>query len=107
MNEIAEGLYEDGQVFSDKNIFKVLCSKEVIEKSKRDNTRLIQFVSIEATPNVFKEEPVLTIYCRDMTEYVRAIKSELKHDKKRMKGQYEQKIEDALVDLKKKGSELP
>ena len=63
-------------------------------------------MSIEATPNVFKEEPVLTIYLRDMTEYVRAIKSELKQDKKRIKGEYQKKIEDTLVDLSR-GGEVP
>ena len=84
-----------------------MCSKEDMERCKNGESRLIQFVSIEATANAFKDEPVLTIYLRDMTEYVRAIKSELKHDKKRMKGEYAKKIEDTLTDLARDGGSVP
>ena len=48
------------------------------------------------TKNVFKDEPVLTIYLRDMTNYVKAIKHELKTDKNRIKNEYAKKIEDTL-----------
>ena len=84
-----------------------MCSKEDMERCKNGESRLIQFVSIEATANAFKDEPVLTIYLRDMTEYVRAIKSELKHDKKRMKGEYVNKIVDTCADLVRNGQSVP
>ena len=46
--------------------------------AQKGDCKLIQFISVEATKNVFKDEAVLTIYLRDMTNYVKAIKNELK-----------------------------
>ena len=53
-------------------------------------------------------ELVKTFYLRDMTEYVRAIKSELKADKKRMGKQYETAIVNVVADLSRApNSEAP
>ena len=56
---------------------------------------------------MFKSEPVLTIYLRDMTQYVQAMKRELVSDRPRMKKEYEQKIVETLADAHKKGTVLP
>ena len=74
--------------------------------AQKGDCKLIQFISVEATKNVFKDEPVLTVYLRDMTNYVKAIKHELKSDKNRMKNEYAKKIEDTLVDLAR-GKDAP
>ena len=56
---------------------------------------------------MFKAEPVLTIYLRDMTQYVQAMKKELVDDRPRMKKEYELKIVETLADAHMKGAALP
>ena len=78
LNEILLSLKDDGIGFSDTQIYKVIFSKEMLAMAQKGECKLIQFISVEATKNVFKDEAVLTIYLRDMTNYVKAIKNELK-----------------------------
>ena len=106
LNEILNSLKDDGIGYSDAQIYKVIFSKEMLGMAQKGDCKLIQFISVEATSNVFKDEPVITVYLRDMTNYVKAIKHELKSDKNRMKNEYAKKIEDTLVDLTR-GKDAP
>ena len=81
LNELADQLKDNGINYSNDEIYKVLMPKQVLEQARQNGTRLIEYVSVEASCNVFKDEACLTIYLRDMTEYVKAIKDQLKTDK--------------------------
>ena len=67
LNEIVESLKDDGAAFSDNKIYKVIHTKSDAVRTKADGERPVQYISVEVTQNVFKAEPVLTIYLRDLT----------------------------------------
>ena len=83
-------------------------NRDCVERAKKGEIRLLQFITVEVTVGKFQAEPVKTIYLRDCTEYVRAIKTDLKADKKRMKKQFEEIIIRVVADLSRApGKQVP
>ena len=85
--------------YADAKIYKVNYSRDYIEKQIKGELRLLQFIAVEVTVGQFRDEPVWTFYLRDCTEYVRAMKTELKADRRRMARQYEDAIVNVAADL--------
>ena len=109
LTQIADQLkFSEHLSFADSKIYKVTYPRDAVEQANQGALRLLQFIAVEVTVGVFKDEAVRTFFIRDCTEYVRAMKSELKEDKKRMKKEYEDKIIEVVADLSKlPGKQIP
>ena len=95
-----KGLQNDGDHgFSDATIYKVSIPKKDIEEAKNDGRRLITYIMVEATLNVFKDEAAVTIYLRDVTHFVEVQKCYLKAQEAQIMNEAEEEIVDALADI--------
>ena len=71
LNTIVKHLEHHGDYgFSESTIYKVSIPKSVMEACKEQGEKPITHVMVEATLNVFKDEPAITIYLRNVSHSV-------------------------------------
>ena len=99
LNTIINKLRDDGNdAFSESIIYRVRISKRTIAMARSlTGFRLVSHVMVEATLNVHKDEPAITVYLRDVSQYVEMHKLYHETLKEKMKAEVENSIVENLA----------